>query len=171
VKYGESASPDRVLCDEFRVILKRKIFTAWRKRRQITTRIEAELDCFAEIEPRMERGTLVRDKKGVNGDGCYKGETCAAASMIETDIERVKTIKQAVERNPNKQENQRRSSALKELIRVGSERFPQNKCRWIGDALFAFISEDGGSIMTTNLADFNDLAKSVGATVVTPVGA
>ncbi|MCP4202360.1 MAG: hypothetical protein GY769_10555 [bacterium] len=47
-KYGPTASPDKVLCDSYRLALKLRIFTAWEKRRSVTSTVGPELVCYPE---------------------------------------------------------------------------------------------------------------------------
>jgi len=60
-KYGESASIDKILCDEFRLALKFKIVSAWKKRRKVTTGITNPLACYREVAP-YEKKRINRDR-------------------------------------------------------------------------------------------------------------
>ncbi len=57
-KYGDIATEDTVLCDRYRLSLRSTIMRGWRSRRQLTSRVVGELECYSEGELVEEHGLI-----------------------------------------------------------------------------------------------------------------
>jgi len=161
-KYGENASQDRVRCDELRLAIKVAIFKAWRKRRDITTDIVLPLPCYREISPYEKRGLIELDPKKCNPNG-----ECSLAPQLRRRIEELKKMRDAI-KDSGKLENQRRSQTLRQIYRKPKQPIPEKACLYLGDALFVLFAPDDSTILTTNIADFQPLADSLGKKVNRP---
>jgi len=159
-KYGDKASPDVVMRDEYKDILKRKIFTAWLRRRSVTTSVDFPLVCFSEIGPEINRSLIE-----IPANGCPSGSKCEAAAYLESDQAALEALRSASAADAVKPESQRRAQALKEVLRKGSARFPTKMCRRLGDAMFAFHALADVVILTTNVVDHKPLADALGKQV------
>jgi len=77
-------------------------------------------------------------------------------------------LKNAVEAQTQKPENQRRYQALPGIIRNPRKPITEKVCRDLGDAIFAFFAPVDSVILTTNPGDHAPLAGALGKTVETP---
>ena len=67
-----------------------------------------------------------------------------------------------------KNENQKRRKALKELMSIGPTKFDKGRCRALGDAYFAAMCPAGSKVVTTNIQDHDILCSALGRTAVKP---
>lgn len=162
-KYGINANHDRVLADEKRLELKTKIFLAWKKRRSVTTHVTLPLKCYYEAAPRME-GELIINKPVV----CDKGPSCCLKEQLIESPEHLQSLKTAIETQPKKRENDKRSQVLRNLIRKPKDALTDNMCRDLGDAIFIFFAPPDAKILTTNKRDFEPMAIALNKEVDTP---
>jgi hypothetical protein len=162
-KYGKEANPVQVLADEFRLVIKTKIFRAWSKRRSLTTDVIVELGCFAEREP-LEEGKIVK----LTPLKCTLLKTCSMVPHLIARPGDLDAMKTAVDASPPKEENKTRSEVLRHLTRTPKRPFDWNMCRRLGDAVFAFLAPPGSVILTTNVVDHKPLAQSLGKSVQSP---
>ena len=162
-KYGTIAEDDRVTCDRTRLALALIIKRAWRQRRQLTSRVVDELDCFVEGDLKEERGLFdIGDTK------CSPENECALAARLRQDLRSIEAMQEAVRAAPEKSENVRRLQALTDLLRLPKQKLMQKQCRYLGDAVFAFFCPPDAIILTTNERDLRPLAEALGKKVQTP---
>lgn len=161
-KYGESASVDKTLCDEFRLQLKLAIFKAWKKRRKVTTDIICPLACYKETAP-YEKRNLIE----CGNTECEKLSKCTIAALLMTKPDDLRLMREAII-GSDKPENIQRAKILRQLFRTPNVPIENKDCRKLGDAVFVFLAPADAVILTTNVVDHDLLAKSVGKDVVSP---
>ena len=161
--YGADASLGSVLCAEYRLTLKRVIYSAWAKRRNITTDIVDPLSCYNEKEPYENRG-LIETKP----TACDREESCCLATPLRARAEELRKMKQAIDDTKSaRREDSKRAQALRFLLRK-KEQLTDAMCRDLGDAVFVAFSPSDAVILTTNTRDYLPLANSIGKQVQTP---
>lgn len=161
-KYGESASIDKILCDEFRLVLKFKIVTAWKKRRKVSTDITTPLPCYREVAPYEKRGLIE-----LNPKVCDSENECSMSSALKSKPEELRKMRDAI-MDSEKPENIRRSKILRQLYRKPNALLQDKECRNLGDVIFAFFAPSDAEILTTNIRDHGPLAESLGKTAISP---
>ena len=161
-KYGEDASTDKVLCDEFRLTIKVAIMKAWKKRRDITTDVVLPLPCYREVAPYEKRGLIELDPKKCNPTG-----ECSLSPLLRERIDDLKKMREAI-KDSGKVENQRRSQTLRQLYRKPKASIQEKDCLNLGDAIFVLFAPNDSTILTTNITDFKPLADSLGKKVKRP---
>jgi len=161
-KYGATASLDRSLCDEFRLALKTIIQRSWIKRRKVTTHVVCPLSCYREVAPFERRGLLDLEPRD-----CTKNELCSMSLLLKQNPDKLQKMREAI-KNSEKQENKRRAKVLRQLYRLPKQNIDTKDCQSLGDAVFVFLAEDDMVILTTNVLDHDQLAKSVGKKAVSP---
>jgi hypothetical protein len=160
-KYGSDATMDSCLYDHARLVLKRRIFAAWRKRRKVTDEVVCDLPCYREVD-------LTTDTSGqISTDpvACDNGSSCCLAVAFAKKPE-VKALEKAIPTEAARGEDKRRREALK-LLRLGRE-VRDRECRDLGDAVFALQCPADAVILTTNDRDHRPLAAALNKTVTTP---
>lgn len=162
-KYGDSAKVDTVMCDRYRLALRKCIEMAWRRRRKITTQIVIPLSCYNEVPPYEEDGVLKYDPVE-----CDPQQECCLATALKKRPDDLKKLKKIVDAQPSKLENQRRSQVLNDLVRNPKRPMTQKMCKDLGDAFFALFAPDDAIILTTNTSDHEPLAKVLGKNVERP---
>jgi hypothetical protein len=162
-KYGIAATEDCVICDSYRLTLGNIIRTAWKRRRRLTTAVVGELDCYSE-------GDIVeeRDLFELGEVKCCPKDECALANQLRRDLESLKALKNAVEKQPPKAENLKRLQVLRDFIRVPKQKLSPKQCIALGDAIFAFFCPSDAIILTTNTTDISLLAKALGKGTLAP---
>jgi hypothetical protein len=161
-KYGENASLDKILCDEFRFEIKVKIISAWKKRRKITSDITNPLPCYREIAPYEKRKLLELDPMKCNIEmGCYM------ADLLKERPEELRKMRNAII-NSDKTENQRRAKILRQLYRTPRKPLKDKECRYLGDAVFVFLATSDTVILSTNIVDHAILAEALNKKAATP---
>lgn len=161
-KYGETASIDKILCDEFRLSLKFAIFSAWKKRRKITTDIINPLPCYREVAPYEKRELIELDPKV-----CIPKNECAMAKLLKSKPEELRKMRDAII-DSDKTENKRRAKILRQLYRKPSAPLQDKECRNLGDAIFVFLAPPDAVILTTNIRDHRPLAEAIGKIAISP---
>lgn len=160
-KYGKNADEDAVAADRYRFEARRRIATAWRKRRSLATMV-VPLSCYTEQEPYEGPDGLL----ACNPTGCDGAEECCMAPILRAKNEHLVALRNVVLKQEAKPENSRRSHALKELIK--KRRLTDQMCRSLGDVIFAFFAPGDSVILTTNDRDHRPLAEALGKRVDTP---
>jgi len=162
-KYGESAKLDSVQCDRFRLALKRRIFSAWRHRRNEVSEVVLSVPCYTERAPFERRGLLdLRPRK------CQPLRECALADSLKAYPSKLRRMMEAIESQPDKPENRRRRRVLRQLVRKRKQPMTEKDCRDLGDAVFAFFAPDESVVLTTNVKDFEPLCGALGKKVEAP---
>jgi predicted nucleic acid-binding protein len=154
---------DSWMTARIRLGVKRRILKAWRKRRKLTSDVVDELPCYNESEPRERRGELHLDDKK-----CDPNPECCMADDFRSDDEAVSSLMSAIETLPKNTENGRRYSVLKELYEDANTDIKNEKCRHLGDAVFALYCPSDSLILTTNVKDHRALAEALGKGAVKP---
>ncbi len=162
-KYGEQASFDNILCDEFRIALKVAIMKAWKKRRKVTTNVVLPLACYREVAPYEHRGLIELEPKK-----CNSASECYLASLLRRRLDELEKMKDAIS-SSEKVENKRRAKTLHEICRKPKAPILEKDCQALGDAIFALFSPIDSTILTTNIADYKPLAEALGKKVKSPV--
>lgn len=161
-KYGETASFDKILCDEFRLAIKFAIISAWKKRRNITTDVTNPLLCYREVAPYEKRGLLELEPKG-----CISDNECSLAALLKGSPEELRKMRDAII-DSDKTENKRRAQILRQLYRKPGMALKDKECRNLGDAVFAFLAPCDAVILSTNIRDHGPLAQAIGKKAITP---
>jgi hypothetical protein len=163
-KYGSTANADTVHADEIRLHIKRLVFRAWAKRRDITTNVVVPLSCYQEVSP-------TEDKKGLLDlapNKCFHAGQCCLAKALKDAPAVLEKLKNANDGMPQTPEARRRGRVLKDLIRKPKQALEYDGCRALGDALFAFFAPADAAILTTNVKDHSVLALAIGKQAVSP---
>lgn len=162
-KYGPKCNIERIRFDECRLSLKTRIFLAWKKRRKQISPVVFSLYCFVESDLVENRGRIEHHKiKCVLNKG-----GCPLADEMRKGKDDLVKIREAVKKQPRSNENDKRSGALKFLIKKKDE-LTEEMCRHLGDAVFVFFSPKNSIILTTNTRDHEPMAKAIGKKVQTP---
>lgn len=160
-KYGEAARFDRVICDEYRLALKSLVYRAWGRHRRVTSAVVQPLSCYRITKPFEDRGLLRLEPKN-----CRPAYECCLGGSMRADPAALRALKAAVDKQPPKAENTRRSSALGLLL--AKRPMTEKMCDDLGDAIFAFFAPSDSVILTTNTRDFEPLAEALGKPVERP---
>jgi hypothetical protein len=161
-KYGQNVTVQEAQAEEFRIALKSLMYKAWHKRRKITTSVVVELSCFSEEELTEKRGTVVCGTRK-----CPKNTDCSMRPLFVADIDDIKALRD-VAKQGQRQEDQQRYKALRQLARKPKQVLDEQACRWLGDAVFAFFAPTNSVILTTNIRDHEPLAAAIGKTAKAP---
>jgi hypothetical protein len=162
-KYGKAANIDNFLCDQYRLSLKTKILKAWRYRRQVTTDIAYPLSCYEEVELSEINRVL-----SVEPTSCKLATECCLGPELRKRTTDLEKLRNAILRQPKSNENDRRSKALRQLIRKPKAAVSAQTCRDLGDAYFALFCPNESVILTTNTKDHGPLATALNKNVVAP---
>lgn len=162
-KYGAIATGDAVICDQYRYTLRSIIMRAWKQRRRLTSAIVQELHCYAEDDLVEERGIIE-----VGETKCCPKDECALAAELRQQPAVLERMKEAIDHQPTKHENVKRSQVLRDLVRLPKQKLTPKQCRDLGDAVFAFFCPADATILTTNEKDIRPLAEAVGKKVEVP---
>lgn len=161
-KYGETASIDKILCDEFRLALKFAILSAWKKRRKIATDVTNPLPCYREVAPYEKRGLIELEPKR-----CISKNECSMSKPLKSRPEELRKMRDAII-DSDKTENKRRAKILRQLYRKPSAPLQDKECRNLGDAIFVFLAPPDAVILTTNIRDHRPLAEAIGKIAISP---
>jgi hypothetical protein len=161
-KYGKQADINIMQCDEIRLQLKVVIMRSWKKRRKLTTDIVNPLPCYKEVQPYEKRGLIE-----LSPTKCDPKGECYLAHLLKgtpDDLEKLRdSIKDSI-----KPENVRRSKVLRNLYRTPKKPMDETDCKNLGDAVFVFFAPQNSMILTTNISDFEPMAKSLGKSTINP---
>lgn len=148
--------------DQLRLILKRRIFRAWRRRRKVTTEVVEELACFLESEPvEKHDGTINLRRADCQG-------ACEIASKLRARLGEITALHKVARANESRREFARMAKVLRTLFRTPTRSIDSEACRNLGDSVFAALCPTDAVILTTNTADHGLLAASVGKRVESP---
>lgn len=162
-KYGKRGNVDFVLADMYRVSLKTKILTAWKRRHNVAKKTVLPLTCYVERAPYDERGLLK-----LAPTECWADPECCLAFSLKSCPDDLRKLKGAVDSQPISREHTRRSQTLSDIARKPKEPITNDMCRNLGDAIFAFFAPADAVILTTNVADHQPLAQALGKTAEAP---
>jgi hypothetical protein len=160
-KYGEAAQSDRVNCDEYRLALKALIYRAWARHRQVTSAVVQPLSCYTLAKPFEDRGLLSLEPRR-----CRPAHECCLGVSMRAELSALAALRKAVDRQPAKPENTRRSRSLASLL--AHKPMTERMCDDLGDAILVFFAPSDSVILTTNTRDFEPLAGAVGKSVESP---
>jgi predicted nucleic acid-binding protein len=163
-KYGSAANHTEVIRDQWRLALKAIILQAWRRRRSVTTKTEEPLFCYFELDIREDASGLLDHKPTT----CQNLGECEIAQRFRKDLNCIQELRDCVLQQDRKPENDRRSGALKRLLRSGKDPINDRDCRALGDAAFVLLCPKDWVILTTNRKDFESLAAAVGIKIEYP---
>jgi len=162
-KYGPECNISKIRLDECRLSLKTRIFLAWKERRTKISPVVFPLYCFVEDNLIVKRGQIehFHIKCILNASGCP-----LADEMRKGKDDLIK-IREAIKSQPQSRENDKRTKALKFLIKK-KDALDKDMCKHLGDAVFVYFCPKDSTILTTNRKDFEPMAKAVGKKVDTP---
>lgn len=162
-KYGPTASPDQVQCDEYRLAIKTAIFLGWQQRHSVTTNVVCPLSCYNETDPYEKRGMIMLENRK-----CKVDRECCLAPDLKAAPDDLMKLHKATLSQPSREELRRRAKALRQLFRKPKDPLDEKSCRALGDAIFAFFAPDDAVIVTTNDRDHAPLAAALGKRVDKP---
>jgi hypothetical protein len=162
-KYGKRGNVDFVLADMYRLSIKTKIQTAWKRRHSVAMKTVLPLSCYVERAPYDERGLLK-----LAPTECLADPECCLASSLKSRPDDLRKLKRAVDSQPLSREHTRRSQTLSDIARKPKDPVTNDMCRSLGDAIFAFFAPADAVILTTNVADHQPLAHALGKTAEAP---
>ena len=142
-RYGQTATLDRMLYDEFRLAIRMLIERAWRKRRKVSTHVVQPLSCYPEATPHDERGLVVLDPCKCRIDG-----ECCMAAALKAKPELLRKLRDATLAGGEGQETKRRAKALRNLYRSPKQGLTEDACRALGDAIIVFFAPNDATILT-----------------------
>ncbi len=148
---------DKDTADSYRLALESLIIRSWRRRRKITTRVVDDLECYMEVEPHLGKDGLFDLKPS----SCEREQECCLAPRLKSQPKLLEALRNAIPENSTRNEDKKRRSALKKLIKHSSQTLDRETCRHLGDAIFAFFCPQGAVVLTTNIRDHGPLAKAV----------
>ncbi|MCI5207705.1 MAG: hypothetical protein D3910_02675 [Candidatus Electrothrix sp. ATG2] len=164
-KYEDSSlGMDKIIYDELRLALKVIIFKAWKRRRKITTDVIFPLSCYSEKAPFEASTGLIEDKPVA----CDNGTDCCIKKILLEDLKQLKLIKGAIENDSEKPENANSLKVIKKILKHPRCNLENRECRWLGDAVFAFLCPNDAELLTTNLKDHEPLALALGKKATSP---
>jgi len=162
-KYGPDANLDYVMSDRLRLSIRAQIDLAWEERREITSEIVDELECYIEAAPYVNKRGFIE----LTPTKCEPVGECVLAQKLKANPDALKKLHAAVP-NSGRAEDQKRAQVLKDLYRIPKQPLTHEKCKALGDAVFAFFCPVGSVILTTNARDHKPLAEALGKSVDTP---
>lgn len=163
-QYGQAGDPDRAACDALRLQLKVVIHSAWRRRRQVTTDVVCPLGCYTERPLVEENGQLLVDPCRCE----VKGECSMAADLKKAGAHKALETLRAAVPNDGRRESTKRRQVLEQLVKRPGSPLTEERCRDLGDAVFAFYAPSDAAILTTNIRDHAPLAAALGKVAISP---
>lgn len=150
-----------------------RVNSVWRRAKRINgVSLKQPLGCFNDGKITYgESGELRGPNDSFN---CHKDKRCAAAGYLSDDQNVLLKLIEALHPNnlpldvANKNENQKRRKALKELQTNGPKKFNKGRCRALGDAYFAAMCPPGSVVLTSNLKDHEPLCEILNKKAVEP---
>jgi hypothetical protein len=152
------AQQDRDMADMYRLSVKGLILRAWHRRRRVAS-VTFPLTCYLEEGPFEDYGGMLR-----LGNACPKvpGD-CSLAAYMRSRLPEVAKLRDAILLlKSDRQEDQKRTRALKEFLRRPALPISETNCRHLGDAVFALLCPAGSVVLTTNLRDHVPLTTALG---------
>ncbi len=162
-KYGRAADFDTVQRDEYILAIKTAVIKAWRKRHSVASATVEPLTCYDEKEPIERRGLL-----DLEPTDCSPVSECCLGQRLKARPDQLEKLKDATDSLDRNRERQRRHEVLRNLIRKPKNPLSRKECRYLGDAVFAFLAPDDSTILTTNLKDHVPLAEALGKKAESP---
>ncbi|MEP6535375.1 MAG: hypothetical protein ABJF23_08675 [Bryobacteraceae bacterium] len=162
-QYGKIADPQQVIFDSCRLMLKKLIIGAWKRRRLICDSVLFPIGCFRESGPKEVDGLFELEERR-----CKPQTECELGLLLKKDPKALVRLKGVVDTQPQKRENSRRSKALRELIRNPKRPCTETMCRDLGDVIFAFLAPIDATVLTTNLRDIQPLVAALGKKASSP---
>jgi len=159
--YGDKAKVDNVLCDRFKLTLKRKIISSWKNRRKFTTKTGNELECYTEIGPNFSNNLF-----SLKPNKCITTKCCLSEKYRELsdDLEKIKNVIS----NLPKDEHKKRFKILREFLRKKNYVLSDSECRKLGDIYFVCFCPRESFILTTNVTDHSLMAEVLDKNVKAP---
>lgn len=163
-KSSASAVDDKELADRYRLAIAGLMTRSWNKRRTITTETVQELDCYTETAPVLSADGVFN----LNPLSCEPETECSLAAELRSRPELLKKMADAIPASSVRTEDVRRRQVLRDLARSKHFELTAERCRWLGDAVFAFFAPSDCVILTTNIKDHAPLAAALGKIAETP---
>jgi hypothetical protein len=158
-----SKDEDEELADRYRLSIELLLKMAWDRRRTLTTQTVQDLDCYTESAPVLNDAGVFN----LIPNQCDTDE-CSLADELKAQPEALQKMWAAIPSASTKSEDVRRKAVLRDLIRLKRFELTPDRCRSLGDAVFAFFAPPDSVILTTNKKDMEPLAKALGKNVETP---
>ena len=159
-----SNNDDKDLADRYRLAIASLLVRSWRRRRQVTTRTVDELDCYTESAPILnEYGVF--DLTPLN---CDPDTECCLADALRAEPGALRKMEAAIPVSSTRQEDVKRRQVLHDLARSKHFELNRDRCRALGDAIFAFFAPRDCVVLTTNAKDHAPLAQAIGKSVESP---
>jgi len=159
---GENTSVDEQIALVYRDDIARRLLAATRWLEREDPRVSHRLACYE------HRALTVLHDGGLD-DGVRRcARACSLGSILETSQEDVAKLIATLGSLEQKPENVKRREAL-EWVSVNVGAAPDHdRCRALGDAVFAVLCAPGGTIVTTNTKDHDPLARALNKSVRRP---
>ncbi len=172
--FGENPSGNRdTLKREMLQSLALRVNGLWRKAHKLNSvSVVQSLGCFN--DGKITYGPSGELRGPNDSFNCIKSERCAAAGYLYDDKNTLNNMIAALHPDnldpsvANKNENQKRRKALKELLSHGPEKFDKGRCRALGDAYFAAMCPPGSVVVTSNINDHMPLCLALGKKAIVP---
>jgi hypothetical protein len=158
-----SGDEDQELADRYRLAIASLLYRRWSERRKLTTDTVQELDCYTESAPVLDRNGIF-DLNPIDCDT----EECSLAHELRSSPDLLKKMADAIPKSSTRMEDVRRRQVLRDLIRLKHFQLTPEKCRALGDAIFAFFAPPDCVVLTTNKRDLVPLAGALGKRVEWP---
>ncbi len=155
---------DKELADRYRLAIAGLLIRSWRRRRQLTTETIQELDCYTESPPTLSDEGIF-DLRPLS---CDPEAGCSLADALRRRPDLLKKLADAIPSSSTRMEDVKRRQVLRDLVRLKHFELTPEKCRALGDAVFAFFAPPDCVVLTTNLKDHVPLANAVGKTAEAP---
>jgi hypothetical protein len=155
---------DRELADRYRLSIASLLHRSWKKRRELTTETIQDLDCYTESPPILN-ASGVFDLSPIN---CDPEMQCALAGALRSRPDMLEKMAKAIPSASNRKEDVKRRKVLRDLVRLKNYELTRERCRDLGDAIFAFFAPSDCVVLTTNLKDHAPLAQALGKTAEAP---
>jgi hypothetical protein len=162
-EFGPDTSIGQILAIRCQLELRTLVLRAWRKRRKTTTHVTHQLPCLADPEISVKDGLI-----NLGRLGCQPDVQCGLSEYLRPLLPAISTLLNSEALNGDKRETKARKEALKSFSRTPNRPIDERACRAMGDAIFALLAPDGGTILTTNVKDHLPLAAALGKKVESP---
>jgi hypothetical protein len=162
LQYGDKADLDQMHADALRLELKRAIVSSWSKRHTLFGGQQEALTCYPDAEL-MEKGARLEAKPR----DCPKGTDCCLRSRLTNKRKEVGAAKAALP-DDGRKETRERFLVLRQLEKHPHTLMSPTDCQRLGDAYFVLFCPEDAELITTNVRDFEGMAKALGVTFSTP---
>lgn len=162
-RYGPSVVLDELAGNEYRLLLKKAIFSAWRNREDVVDEwLGDQLSCLKIALTLSEKGVFEVQKLG-----CERHGQCSLHRSLTFDLRKLSMVHRIVSGQSGKAEYLRRARALRDILRKPNFAFGDNICRSLGDAAIAYFCPSDATLLTTNKADFEPICQALGIRIET----